>query len=239
MFRPCRRCFPTCTRNGSTLSSSLVRETPIKNLVPAMAQRIPRQHQETWARELQSRLTEPGLSPSIRLYLNLRRRLGLIRRPGFFPERLRRSNVLICTPSTQRYASLPGQGVKVSAEQIFRHGIVFETQDQVSAAIDKCISVALDKLNIYTPEQAMMERSSRPRVLLPHAEFMWLCQILRCQFSNQQITHYGLTTAGRKGRTPWNVTVTWILDRVWNVGKEREVNEQYAVTKSVSRLFAC
>jgi hypothetical protein len=110
-----------------------------------------------------------------------------------------------------------------------------ETRESIRAAIERCINVAIDRLELR-PSQENTGSRPKNKITVPHDQYMWLCSILEYQFSKSQIIDYGHWSGLAKShlrKAKAIDAVRMILGRVWNLETEPESvpNEDF-VTKS-------
>jgi hypothetical protein len=236
LFRLCRRCLQN-TRATSTSTKTIplrIFETS-EETDYRQTTKFPKQN---WKEEMLAKA-----SSAERFKLNLQERLGqklqrgLRRKIEFDP-----SLTIIHKPQYKPPREI-FPTTKVSPEELLQQkGEVEESPHQMFRTIENCIAAAVDRLELYAPEQKQMEKSLRPRVGLPHAQFMWLCNILRFQFSSEQIVDYGSRyglTKSRLVKANRSGSIAMILDKIWNLEIENEVLTQEAVvTKSLEHSFS-
>jgi hypothetical protein len=107
-----------------------------------------------------------------------------------------------------------------------------EADEIIFAAIETCISGAIDRLELYGNTGS----ASRPAksIRIPHDQYLWLCHILDFQFVKEQIVMYA-HRCGKRNNLPRKKDdlIKTILDEIWNFKKEAELPPDEAlVTKS-------
>jgi hypothetical protein len=115
-----------------------------------------------------------------------------------------------------------------------------ETKECIRAAIESCINVAIDRLELR-PSQENTHSHPKNRITIPHDQYTWLCSILEYQFSKSQLVDYGYWSGLAKShlqKAKTIDTVRMILGRIWNLDKELELPPNEAlVTKSQFHLY--
>lgn len=110
-----------------------------------------------------------------------------------------------------------------------------ETKDTIMAAIEGCISAAVDRLELY-PSRDDSNPHPKDKITIPHDQYTWLSSILQFQFTKSQLIDYGQESGLKKThltkvKTP--EVIRMILDQVWNLEKEPELPpDETLVTKS-------
>lgn len=108
-------------------------------------------------------------------------------------------------------------------------------KETILAAIDACLSAAMDRLDLSTAD-TNPQPSSPGKRSVPHDQYMWICNILQFQFSKNQLTEYAQTNGVAKVRLTRECTATVIriiLNDIWNLEKEPEPPPDEAlITKS-------
>jgi hypothetical protein len=118
----------------------------------------------------------------------------------------------------------------------------FDTDESIVAAIDGCVSAAVERLELLhsTNRSESLESPPKEKVSIPHDQFIWLCSILQFQFSKTQLADYGYKSGLTKSHLLREKTpdmIKTILEKVWNLEKEAEVPADEAlVTKSTALI---
>lgn len=114
-----------------------------------------------------------------------------------------------------------------------------ETRDTIMAAIDGCISAALERLELSGLSSDSTQRSSK-NISVPHDQYIWLASILEFQFAKHQLVDYGHESGLRKShllKAKTSDAIGMILKEVWNLDKEPELPpDETLVTKSMQLL---
>jgi len=114
-----------------------------------------------------------------------------------------------------------------------------ETRDTIMAAIDGCISAALERLELSAPSRDSTQRLSE-KISIPHDQYTWLASILKFQFAKHQLVDYGHQSGLRKShllKAKTSDAIEMILKEVWNLEKEAELPpDETLVTKSIQLL---
>jgi hypothetical protein len=113
------------------------------------------------------------------------------------------------------------------------------TDDTILTDIGTCISAAIDRLQLYKPNEIS---SPTGRILIPHDQYLWLCHILQFQFAKHQLIMYGYRHSLVKSHLQRQNTtdvIRKILETVWNLEKEPPLPPDEAlVTKSMHQTNA-
>ena len=114
-----------------------------------------------------------------------------------------------------------------------------ETRDTILAAIDRCVSAALERLELTAPPRDSSPRSSE-KISIPHDQYTWLASILEFQFAKHQLVDYGHQSGLTKShllKAKTSDAIGMILKEVWNLEKEPELPpDETLVTKSIQLL---
>ena len=109
------------------------------------------------------------------------------------------------------------------------------------AAIEGCISAAIDRLELY-PARNDVNPRPKDKITIPHDQYTWLSSILRFQFTKSQLVDYGQKYCLKKTHlVRENVPdiIKMILLQVWNLEKEPELPpDKTLVTKSIPLSMA-
>jgi len=122
---------------------------------------------------------------------------------------------------------------KVSPLELLQKPETDESVEAINAAIEGCLRAALQRLD--DPElhdsQSLHETIRR----VPHDQYLWLCSILKFQFTKAQLVNYGTACGLIKShliRLKTDEVIHTILKIIWKLEKEDELpSDETMVTK--------
>ena len=123
----------------------------------------------------------------------------------------------------------------VTPADLLQNDEIVETRETITAAIEGCISAAIDRLELKTSPNDIKSRSI-DRIKIPHDQYTWLSAILDFQFTKSQIVDYGVKCGLKTTqlqRANMSDAIGMILQNVWNLEKEPErLPDEALITKS-------
>jgi hypothetical protein len=164
------------------------------------------------------------------------KRKGLLAR-AIFPSTNGRKSTLMLPRMTP--ASVAVSNDRVAPADLLQPSENLDTDESIFGAIDGCISVAVERLELFhsTNRSESPESPPKAKVSIPHDQFIWLCNILEFQFTKSQLVHYGYRCGLTKTHLSREKTldgIKMILEQVWNIEKEAELPvDETLVTKSI------
>ena len=177
-----------------------------------------------------------------RLFKDMYGRLGRRKIPGFVEAfdalenqvGTRMVSRIRLRPDSALQAQLP-----VSPSDLLHSETAVEVSEVATAAIETCISAAVDRLGLY-PSSRTDASNLGDKTAIPHDQYMWLSSILQFQFSKQQLVQYGIQRGlhpSRLRRARIADCISIILDEAWKFEKEPELPRgESLVTKSIQAM---
>jgi hypothetical protein len=164
------------------------------------------------------------------------RRKGLLARARLPSKNGQKSSLML---PRMRRASVALSNDRVAPADLLQPSEDLDTDESIFAAIDSCISAAVERLELLqsTNRSELTGSPPKAKVSIPHDQFIWLCNILEFQFTKSQLVHYGYKCGLTKTRLNREKTpdgIKMILEKVWNIEKEAELPvDETLVTKSI------
>ena len=127
-------------------------------------------------------------------------------------------------------------GRRVSPDDLLQRSDISESEETITLAIESCVRTALHRLAVPGVQGAVVHPGDSQ--LLAHDQYLWLCTILKYQFTKHQLVLYGAKCGlvkSQLARLRTDDAIRLILDKVWNLKKEDEIpSDGTMVTKGCS-----
>ena len=177
-----------------------------------------------------------------RLFKDMYGRLGRRKVPGFVEASDALENH-VGTKMVSRIRLRPDSALEaqlpISPSELLHSETAVEVSEVATAAIEACISAAVNRLELYPPSRTDASKFG-DKTAIPHDQYLWLSSILQFQFSKQQLVQYGIQRGlqpSRLQRARIADCISIILDEAWKFEKEPELPRgESLVTKSIQAV---
>lgn len=241
-FGLCKFCFRplSSTTNGST--GSLKSLPPRIFTTETTTEDGPKSFQRIGSRKLEA----PNMSSSAKSHDGMptsAERLSNDFRKLLRTKRTRDSRDLVARSTDAKtkiklMSRMPGTSTNIftkptSPTDLLHPPDLIEMDEDISSVIERCLRTALQRLDVGT---SGVETQPTKRQLIPHDQYLWLCNILHYQFTKSQLVTYGTKCGLAKSRflrMKTEAVIRSIISELWNIDKEKEIApDETMITKS-------